>query len=591
VAAARAQRRAERNEVTMSRKPSAAAAKAGAGALLRAGMRRAGRRATTALRLRGWEPAGASHSEDLLGVVEEFNLVELHGWVLVPPDAPPVRITLHLEGLQIAGTWATETTDREGGEEIRGFRLMLRDAWQFARVRHRFTVRANSEPLPIVGHGMCLRPEEDGPRALGTLAAKLSSGWVFSRVGVLQLSKKLDTEWQRRILDYYAAMQATVKREIGHDLFAMYGSLLGAVREGSFIGHDDDFDVAVLLPVSTAEQACAELKKMAFVLIEAGYEVQAMRSALHVYASAARELRIDIFHLYFGSDGVLKFPFGAAGTKDFRRAQWQGVVEAPFGVGRVLVPANAEALTETIYGSDWRLPTPGFDWDRDRKVRASEALLPFNDREEIYWANFYAKTEYTSGSTFFEAVNDRPDCPDHIVDIGCGDGRDSFAFGKAGRFVTGLDRSHIGVRHAVKKAAELGIGGRVGFSACDVSDTVALRRVLTAAQQRAGDAPVLYYARFFLHSIAPEVQDTLMAGIHALARPGDMFAAEFRTTADKSLSKVHGKHYRRFQDGPAFGISLKESYGFEAVFEVESTGLSPYRGEDPVLYRVIAVRA
>ena len=81
-----------------------------------------------------------------------------------------------------------------------------------------------------------------------------------------------------------------------------------------------------------------------------------------------------------------------------------------------------------------------------------------------------------------------------------------------------------------------------------------------------------------------------MSVVSEVARPGDRFAAEFRTAADMSLPKVHTKHYRRFQDGPAFGIALREAYGFDVEFEIESAGLSPYKDEDPVLYRVVAVK-
>jgi hypothetical protein len=358
------------------------------------------------------------------------------------------------------------------------------------------------------------------------------------------------------------------------------------------MGHDDDFDVAVLTSGTAPEQSRAEMKQIAFALIEAGFEVDPKRSALHVYNSREHDdLRLDVFHLYFAADGVLKFPYGVAGSRDFRVEQWRGLVEVPFGIGRVLIPENGEALAETIYGADWRVPTPGFDWDKDRTVRSLEALLSTDELEQIYWANFYAKTEYSSGSTFFEAVNSRADTPDHVIDIGCGDGRDSYAFGLAGRSVLGLDRSHIGIRHAAKKAADLGMADRVDFVGCDVGDADALREAFAAALQRAGSAPVLFYARFFLHSVPVGVQQTLLETVHSLSRPGDMFAAEFRTTADQKLHKVHEKHYRRFQDGPAFGAALAERFGFGVVLSMESTGLSPYGDEDPVLYRVIATRS
>ena len=100
----------------------------------------------------------------------------------------------------------------------------------------------------------------------------------------------------------------------------------------------------------------------------------------------------------------------------------------------------------------------------------------------------------------------------------------------------------------------------------------------------------MFYLRFFLHSIPEEVQETLMGVIRDQARSGDVFAAEFRTDEDEKRSKVHGQHYRRFQNGPAFGARLEGDYGFTVLHDEVGTGLSPYKGEDPVLYRVIARR-
>ena len=101
---------------------------------------------------------------------------------------------------------------------------------------------------------------------------------------------------------------------------------------------------------------------------------------------------------------------------------------------------------------------------------------------------------------------------------------------------------------------------------------------------------MLFYLRFFLHSIPEEVQEVVMSTIADHARDGDSLAAEFRTEKDEEQTKVHGNHFRRFQNGPAFGQRLQGEMGFEVAHDEEGTGLSPYGEEDPVLYRVVARR-
>lgn len=112
---------------------------------------------------------------------------------------------------------------------------------------------------------------------------------------------------------------------------------------------------------------------------------------------------------------------------------------------------------------------------------------------------------------------------------------------------------------------------------------------LSLALDAAPTEPALFYLRFFLHSVPEPVQSIVRETIARHARTGDYFAAEFRTDKDAENNKVHGRHYRRFQNGPDFGLTLRE-YGFTVLDEQEGAGLSLYQGEDPELYRVIACK-
>jgi hypothetical protein len=522
------------------------------------------------------------------GLVEEFSPTRVSGWVVTPVAAEPIRVGLRVNGFEVAATWATDG-QRDGRTERRTFDFALKDIWTYTRVDDQLQILAGSIALPISGHGMWLSPPANGARDVSALRTLLGRGHVFGGTGRLQLSKRLDTAWQASVLALYDQVRAVLDELYGYDVFLMYGTLLGAVREGGVIGHDVDFDCAYLSSRPGGEAAAAELREIAFQLIDRGFVVEGMRSAIHIHDPKEPQIRIDLFHLYFDDTGLLQFPFGVAGTTEIAAADWQGTREIAFCGSTALIPVNAEQVVEHVYGAGWRSPKPGFNWPRDRTKRGSAGVLPASFGQEVYWSTFYTRNELSGGSPFFESLIARSDLPQTVLDIGCGDGRDALAFAAAGRTVLGLDRSPVAVHHADDRAARMALDGRARFAICDVMDRDAFRaHVVSLREGRQG--PLLHYLRFFLHSIPEDVQESLLGSIHESSQPGDMLAAEFRTEQDEALQKVFPKHYRRYQNGPAFGMALSERFGFDVLEEVEGQGLSPFQDEDPHLYRVIARR-
>ena len=478
---------------------------------------------------------------------------------------------------------------RNSREQIRTFAFRVRGLWRYCDRRSRLTVRVEGQRLPIAGHGMFLNPHRGGKESFVALRALFDAGYVLSQMGDVQLSKQLDVEWQRAVMALYSRVREVVAEHHGYDAFAIYGTLLGAVREQGYIGHDVDFDAAYMSSLREPRAAAAEFERIAMTLIKAGLEVDAKLSALHIHDPTEPKIKIDLFHLYFDVDGKVRFPFGVAGHTEVTEDDWSGTREIDFSEGKLAIPVNAEQLVAHIYGHDWREPRPGFDWNRDRTDQAVEALLTQEQRTEIYWANFYARARYTTGSTFSKFVTGYPDAPTRIIDIGCGEGRDSCAFGAQGKRVLGVDQSQLGIDQAKKHAADLGIADRTTFEICDVTDEERLLDVLTAFVEESQE-PVVFYLRFFLHAISEAAQKKVLNAIAASARDGDYFAAEFRTDKDAKNTKVHQKHYRRFQNAEIFRDSLVRQHRFEVLHEEEGIGLSPYKEEDPVLYRIVARR-
>jgi Methyltransferase domain len=577
-----------------------------------------------ARRIRGALLRRATHEAPtdpaVTGMVEEFRTGRVTGWLAVPADAPPTRVDLFLGQLKVASTFAkpgssmsgvtpaqrsapgavAETPQdppsgiprpagdrRNSHEEVRTFSFRVRGIWRYVKKSTRITLRVQGRPLPIYGHGTYLLPPKSGRHSVAELRAKLAEGYVLNQFGKVELSKALDTEWQTRVMHLYDRTGDVLRDRFGYDPILIYGSLLGVVREGGYIGHDVDFDAAFVSRRRTGPEAAAEMVEIGIALVEEGLDVDPHGTALHLREPERPDHRIDLFHLYFDHEGVLRFPFGVAGTTTITDDGW-ATRSVEFRGGHGLVPDQAEAVVEHIYGADWRRPKPGFDWSLDRTDYAPEGWLSEAQRTKVYWANFYTRTGYEAGSAFFEFIQKRETTADTIIDIGCGDGRDSRAFAEAGRSVLGLDQSVVGIDHASSRVSE-GIAGAARFRVCDVADTAGLGSTLAEEVGRA-DGPVLFYMRFFLHAIPEAVQVGLLDAIGAQARPGDQLAAEFRTDKDETSAKVHTKHYRRFQNADAF-VSDLGARGWQVEHYEEGTGLSPYRDEDPVLCRVIAHRA
>lgn len=351
------------------------------------------------------------------GLVEKFSRRSAHGWVKAAVDARPIRVTVHIDDLEVVVGWATSSRAEPSPDgEHRFFTLRLEGIWKYCGPTNRLTVRADGALLPISGHGMFLVPAQPGRRSLKRLRKLMSEGHVLGQKGKLQLSRKLDTHWQSGVLGLYSELREIFEEAYGYDLFIAYGSLLGAVREDGVIGHDRDFDSAFISKHTDGADAAAELRDIALLLIDygflqRGYTIGHQRAHLNVQSVDEPDIRVDIFHNYFDSSGHLRFPFGSAGSSVLEASQWQGTKEIDFLGHRVLVPTNAEQFVEVVYGSDWRIPQPGFLWTRDRTDCAEEAHLPLEYHQTIYWASFYARTGFAKCSSFFEKVDGFQECP------------------------------------------------------------------------------------------------------------------------------------------------------------------------------------
>jgi SAM-dependent methyltransferase len=217
-------------------------------------------------------------------------------------------------------------------------------------------------------------------------------------------------------------------------------------------------------------------------------------------------------------------------------------------------------------------------------AKAPHSSTTTEDRAS-YWDEYYAARATTRRplpSQFATFVAGELERPHRVIELGCGNGRDSIFFASYGHDVTGVDGSEAAVHACADLAAALGEGPTFLQSAID--DPALVQR-LTGSP-----GPHLVYARFFVHAITDEEEQRFLDLAATLTSPGDLLAVEYRTIRDRVGAKETGTHYRRFVLPATFQARALER-GFEVTYAVEGFGFAKFRHDDAYVARTIFRRA
>lgn len=185
-----------------------------------------------------------------------------------------------------------------------------------------------------------------------------------------------------------------------------------------------------------------------------------------------------------------------------------------------------------------------------------------------YWNGFYEKKRDLPPSLFASYSKDFLKPEDVVLEIGCGNGRDSFYLKDYCKEVYAVDKSSVSIEELQKSKKD-----KVHFVCCDVSDISNL------------PTPSVVYARFFLHSITKEKEVELFEWLSTLPN-STLLLIECRSEKDVE-DRHHGSdHFRRLINYDNL-LSDLASKGYVIEYSIESKGLSPYHEEDPFLIRVV----
>ena len=200
-----------------------------------------------------------------------------------------------------------------------------------------------------------------------------------------------------------------------------------------------------------------------------------------------------------------------------------------------------------------------------------------------YWDEYYGNDHAPKPpSDFAKFALEHMQQGKQLIDLGCGNGRDSMFFADSGLKVTAIDSSK-GAIESFDKTVPI-------FAVCDdFIKTNALRCIEYN----------YCYARWSIHAINKSQQDELLPNIYQALKTGGLFFSESRTINDVKYGQGNplgeheffaDNHYRRFLDPQAFLEQLK-GIGFEIVHVEESDKFSVMGDDLPTLIRVIAKKA
>ena len=512
------------------------------------------------------------------------TFVELQGTYVVGmlPGTAGEEVVFKVNDRVVARSATGPVEDASG---LCGFKMNVREVWDYVGAGDVVQVWHRGAAVPWSDAGPAERYRHQASRA-AELTAKVSEGYVLDRNGSLRRSLREDRRWRAAVCKLFDDIKPIIRDITGQEAMVTYGTLLGAVREQDIIVHDDDFDVSYLSTKRTAQEVSEEFKAVCNALVDAGFFLKLRRHHVRVYRPNSSYL-VDLFYSWFNEAGKFELSYGWHGAAIDMSEFDQSRITVRLGDTDFAAFAASERILAQIYGEGWRFPDQGFSHRVSTKLTNPKMLLSAKDVEKLYWRQFYKNSKIADGSTFAVFMQSRIPVDMTIVEFGCGSGRDAIYFASHGHSVSAVDQVIEATSAASQKAAELNLSG-ITFQAGDVANGAVVRTAIRRARSHPGDA-ICCYLRFFLHSLPEGIEDRLLSAIADATVKGDVFAAEFRTIQDKDLAKVHGEHYRRFIDPASIEAKLAK-FGFEVTYAQEGRGLSIYKGEDPHLARIIAVK-
>lgn len=221
----------------------------------------------------------------------------------------------------------------------------------------RLTVVGRSGILPHKTGGDFWFPDPvpEGVQTVTDLRADISAGKYVTKKGGFLMPKYRMQATKSNLAALYASVNACLEQKFGYRIHASHGTLLGLVREGDLIEHDDDFDCAYVSDFKTCEEVSQERFKIIDHLIACGFRCK-LGSTGHIKVrNKPKGIEIDLMPAWFDGEtyNVSSFttiPLAMEAMLPLKNFDFHGI--------EICIPADSEEFLTQNYGPTWRMPDP-----------------------------------------------------------------------------------------------------------------------------------------------------------------------------------------------------------------------------------------
>jgi len=352
----------------------------------------------------------------------------------------------------------------------------------------------------------------------------------------LRLSSSLEADAdgvRERLLQSATTVTAQLQ-ELGYAAYICSGTLLGAIRRGDLLPHDDDVDLGILLEHSNPSDLTLDSYRLEDELVALGHTV-VRHSSVHVQVMFLREggrtdHYVDIFSAFYRNEHEFCQPFHI--RTDVPRSSIVPTRQLELSGALLPAPAKPEDWLAACYGPNWETPDPSFRFRTPTSTRRRfDNWFGSQNMNRDFWESTYAGDEGASASPG-DAKHLRtlsrllpPGAP--VADLGSGTGFQAEVIASHGHQVIGVDYSFRAVALARQG------GGHAQFRVLNLYDR---RRLLEFGAElvRSGH-PWHFNLSHILEGLTEAGRENVFLFLHLVMKPGSFAFA----TVDVNFSAVH----------------------------------------------------